>query len=120
MKKRYTSLYAQVIYVICSGVPLMFFPNPLITLLGFEPTQEVWIRILGLLLTLLSVYYYRMAKYGNAETIKATVFGRIIFCTGIGLFVLLDWGKPMLLLFAFMEALFAIWTWQEVKKVKFR
>jgi hypothetical protein len=120
VKKTYASLYAQVIYVICSGVPLMFFPNPLITLLGFEPTKEVWIRILGLLLALLSVYYYRMAKYGNDETIKATVFGRIIFCTGIGLFVLLDWGKPMLLLFAFMEALFAIWTWQEVKKTGFR
>lgn len=114
MQGRYKSLYVQVLYVILSGLPLAVFPNPLLKLLGFAPTQEVWIRILGLLLVVLSVYYYRLAKYGNDKTVMATVLGRSIFCVGIISFVLLDLGKPMLLAFAAVEAFFAVWTWREV------
>ncbi len=116
MQKTYKSLQAQMIYVILSGLPLVLFPNPLLKLLGFEPTQEVWIRILGLLLLVLSVYYQRLSKFGNDQTVLATVFGRVIFCVGVVAFVVLGIGKPMLLAFAAAEAIFATWTWQEVHK----
>jgi hypothetical protein len=116
MQKIYKSLYAQLAYVILSGLPLIFFPNVLLKILGFEPTQEIWIRILGLLVLILSIYYYRLAKYGNDKTVMATVLGRLAFCTGLVLFVIVGIGKPMLLGFAFVESLFALWTWQEVRK----
>jgi hypothetical protein len=116
MQKIYKSLYAQVAYVILSGVSLIFFPNFLLKILGFEPTQEIWIRILGLLVLILSIYYDRLAKYGNDKTVMATVLGRAAFCTGLVLFVIIGIGKPMLLGFAFVESLFAFWTWQEVRK----
>jgi hypothetical protein len=116
MQKTYKSLYAQVAYVLMSGLPLLLFPNPLLVLLGFEPTQEIWIRVLGLLVSILSIYYLRMAKYGNDQVVMATVYGRLVFCAVMVLFVILGMGKPMLIAFALVESIFAFWTWQEVKR----
>lgn len=34
-------------YTFCLGVPLLLFPNAVIPSLGFAPTQEPWIRLVG-------------------------------------------------------------------------
>lgn len=51
------SMYAQVVYMIGMGLPFLFAPNLMLPLLGLEPTHEIWIRILGLLVLALVVYY---------------------------------------------------------------
>jgi hypothetical protein len=116
MQKTYKSLQGQMIYVILSGVPLFFVPNFLFRILGLEPTNEVWIRVLGLLVFILAFYYYALSKYGNKKTIMATVYGRTVFCIGMVSLVAFGLGKPILLLFALAESIFAVWTWQEVNK----
>lgn len=37
-------------YTFCFGLPLLLFPNAIIPLFGFEPTQEPWIRLVGMFL----------------------------------------------------------------------
>lgn len=37
-------------YTLCFGLPLLLFPNAIIPLFGFEPTQEPWIRLVGMFL----------------------------------------------------------------------
>lgn len=35
-------------YTLCFGVPLLFFPNAVIPALGFAPTEEPWVRLVGI------------------------------------------------------------------------
>lgn len=37
-------------YTFCFGVPLLLFPNAIIPFFGFAPTQEPWIRLVGMFL----------------------------------------------------------------------
>lgn len=115
MKPVYHSMYGQMIYVIVSGLQLLLIPNVILGLVGFEPTQEIWIRIMGLLVLVLGFYYYYMAKYGNDKVVWATVLGRFSFCGGLVVFVLLGLAKPILIGFAAFELVLALWTWRELK-----
>jgi hypothetical protein len=115
-KNHYTSLLGQVAYVIVSGISLLFFPNFLLGIFGFEPTQEIWIKVLGMLVLALSFYYYAMYKNGGKEIIRSTVQGRLFFCAGLVAFVILGLVKPVLLGFAAAETGLALWTLSEIRR----
>jgi len=115
-KNYYKSILGQFAYVIVSGISLLFFPNFLLGLFGIESTNEIWIRVLGMLVLALSFYYYAMYKNGGKEVIRATVQGRLFFCAGLVVFVILGMVKPVLLGFAIAETGLALWTLSEIRK----
>lgn len=115
MQKTYTSLYAQMAYVIISGLPLVFAPNLLLPLVGFAPTAEPWIQVMGLLVLALSPYYYAMAQHGTVPVVRATVWGRLFFCVGLVMLVVLGQAKLPLIGFALTEIGLALWTWRELR-----
>jgi glucose uptake protein GlcU len=115
-KNHYTSMLGQCAYVVISGLSLLFFPNFLLRVFGFEPTSEIWIRVLGMLVLALSFYYYAMYKNGGKEIIRSTVQGRLFFCAGLVAFVLLSMAKPVLIGFAVVETGLALWTLSEIRK----
>jgi hypothetical protein len=77
---------------------------------GFEPTHEVWIRILGALSAGVSTYYYAMIKQQNITFYKATIWGRYAFCTCLAVLAATGMGGKSLYLFAGLETGFAIWA----------
>ena len=115
-KNYYKSLLGQIAYVIFSGLQLLFIPNFLLKTFGLEPTSEIWIRVLGMLVLALSFYYYAMYKNGGKEVIRATVQGRLLFCAGLTMFVILGMAKPVLIIFAVIETGLALWTLSEIRK----
>ena len=115
-KNYYKSILGQFAYVIVSGISLLFFPNYLLGLFGIESTNEIWIRVLGMLVLALSFYYYAMYKNGGKEVIRATVQGRLFFCAGLVTFVILGMVKPVLLGFAIAETGLVLWTLSEIRK----
>ena len=115
-KNYYKSILGQFAYVIVSGTSLLFFPNFLLGLFGIESTNEIWIRVLGMLVLALSFYYYAMYKNGGKEVIRATVQGRLFFCAGLVTFVILGMVKPVLLGVAIAETGLALWTLSEIRK----
>jgi hypothetical protein len=115
-KNYYKSLLGQIAYVIISGLQLLFIPNFLLATFGLEPTSEIWIRVLGMLVLVLSIYYYAIYKSGNKEVVRATVQGRLLFCAGLVMFVILGMAKPILLFFAVVETCLALWTLSEIRK----
>jgi hypothetical protein len=114
--KRYTSLLGQIAYVIISGLQLLLIPNTLLGLFGFDPTSEIWIRVLGMLVLVLSIYYYAIYKSGNKDIVRATVQGRLLFCAGLVMFVILGMAKPVLLGFAALETGLALWSLFEIRR----
>ena len=114
--KPYKSLLGQIAYVLISGLQLLFIPNTLLATFGFEPTSEIWIRVLGMLVLVLSIYYYAIYKSGNKEIVRATVQGRLLFCSGLVIFVVLGMAKPVLIFFAVVETGLAFWSLLEIRK----
>ncbi len=115
MKPPYRSMYGQMVYVLLSGLQLLFIPNVLLGLFGLGEAHEIWIQILGLLVLVLTIYYYNIAKYGNEQLVMATVYGRLIFCAGLVMFVILGKAQLPLIGFAILETGLALWSWKEVK-----
>ena len=51
MQKRYISFYGQIAYVLIARPLLLLILNVLLGVFGFAPTSEIWIRVMGMLVT---------------------------------------------------------------------
>ena len=51
------TIFAFGCYLLVLGATLLLAPNLLLALFGFPLTEEVWIRIVGLLVIYLGIYY---------------------------------------------------------------
>ena len=111
----YKSLYVQMVFVVVSGIPAVLVPNLFLTLTGFPPSTDIWIRVLGLLLLAIAPYYYNMARHGNVPVVRATVQGRVFFSIGLLAFVALEMGSWPLATLAVSELLLAGWTAWELR-----
>lgn len=109
------SVYYFGFYLLALGLILVFLPNMLLSLFGFEPTSEVWIRVLGAVVLAIGIYYVFVAPTNNETFLKITVYARISILVWFTLFVLLGWAKPMLLLFGGVDLLGAAWTWSALR-----
>ncbi len=104
------SLFVFSIYIFVLGVVLMAIPNVLLNLFGLPETHEVWIRVLGMLTSLLGYYYFQAARNELKNFFQWTVYTRasvILFFIG---FVLLDFVSPILILFGVIDTAGALWT----------
>lgn len=110
MKNVTNSLYAQILYMIGVGAGFLFIPNMVLPIFGLPPTEEVWIRILGALALVLSLYYYTCVQSQHVPFFKATVWGRYFFSTCLIALVLFKLAPPVICLFAATEGLLAVWT----------
>lgn|GEM_PF-1622410 len=109
------SVYFFGLYLYGVAVPLVFFPNHLLRLMGIAETNEVWIRILGVLVGLIGFYYHRNGIAENRIFFKLTVPARIAVLVSFVLFVALKMASPMLIGFGVVDALGAFWTWRTLQ-----
>lgn len=77
-KNRYLSLTVQAVYVFFTSLQLIFIPNVLLGTFGFDPTNEIWIKVFGIVLMSLALVYYGIVKHGNDDVVRFTVFSRIL------------------------------------------
>jgi hypothetical protein len=99
------------IYLAISGLSFVFIPNLILPLLGFSITTEVWIRVVGLLVAILGLYFLYSVRYHDRHFFRATVLARVVFCTGVIAFAVLGWGSPVLIVFGLIDVTGAGWTW---------
>ena len=115
MPIRHLSIYAQAVYMLLAGPLLVLAPNTLMTLVGIPPSSEFWPRVLGLLVSVVALFYLAIAREGYTKLMRLTVLERLIFCAGLVVFVLLDIAPTVLLLFAAVETALAVWTYIEIR-----
>ena len=97
-------------YLSLSGLTLIAVPNLLLGLMGLPSTDEVWIRVVGVLTLILGFYFTQAARKEVIEFIRWSVYARLTFMSFCILFVLLHFIGPVLLLFGLLDLLGAIWT----------
>jgi hypothetical protein len=104
------SLFVFGIYMVVLGITLLAVPNFLLTLFGLPATNEVWIRVVGMLVCLLAVYYIQAARHELTAFFQWTVYTRASVIVFFIVFVVLGLVKPALILFGGADLLGAIWT----------
>jgi hypothetical protein len=103
-------------YLLPLGVVLVVAPNVLLGLFGIAATSEVWIRVVGVLVFLLGVYYNTAARHDLVPFFRATVWARFAVLASFVAFVLLGLVSPVLILFGLVDAAGAAWTWAGLRQ----
>ncbi len=104
------------VYLCGLGLMLLLTPNLLLRLFGAPETNEVWIRVNGMLVLCLSFYYIQAARHELTTFIRWTVWTRLAVIVYFAAFVLLLSAPKPLLLFGLIDLLAALWTWLALKK----
>jgi hypothetical protein len=98
------------IYLVGLSGLLLLIPNWLIGLFGIAPTSEVWIRVVGMLVFFLAMYYLQAARAEETGFLRWSVYLRASVIGFFSVFVLLDLAPAALLLFAGVDLMGAVWT----------
>ena len=109
------SIMASAIFTFISGIGLLFLPSFLFGLINLEVDDYLWVRIAGLLVLIVSLYYYAMLQLENDSIYHFTVWGRLLFAFGVFLLVWLKLAPATLMLFGFADFVLAGWTWIALK-----
>ena len=110
------SVYYFGLYLYVLAITLIVAPNTLLTMFQLPPTDEVWIRVVGVLALAIGYYYHR-AGAGNLEPFfRHTIVARIVVFLAFCSFAVLHYVSPMLILFGAVDLAGAAWTWMALKK----
>jgi hypothetical protein len=105
-------------YLSIAGLCFIFIPNIVLPLLGFAPTTEVWIRLLGLLTANIGIYFLYSVRHNDHHFYRATLYTRMIFFSGVIFFVIFKLASPLLILFGLVDLAGAAWTWAALRSQK--
>ena len=111
MSRAAISMFAFAIYLFALGLVLLVAPNVLLGIFGLEPTTEVWVRIVGMLVVFLRYYYLSAARGEVTAFMRWSVNARPFVVVFFAVFVALGWSKPALILFGALDLAGAVWTY---------
>jgi hypothetical protein len=104
------SVFVFAIYLFVLGVVLVVTPNTLLSAFGMPETDEVWVRVVGMLVVILGYYYLTGAREELVPFLRATVVGRCTVLVTFVAFVVLGFAPPILILFGVIDGAAAAWT----------
>ena len=104
------------IYIAILGFLLLLVPNWVITPFGIAPAREVWIRLSGIMLMALSVYYLVAVKHNLVVIFKITAYIRFTIIFFIVAFAALKLVSPNIIFFGIIDFLGGLWTYLSLKK----
>ena len=110
MSKSARSVFVFGLYLVVLGIILLVAPNFLFGIFAVPSTNEVWIRVVGMLVLFLGVYYTQAARKEMTDFFRWTVYLRSTVIIFFAVFVLSGLVSSPLILFGFIDLLGAIWT----------
>ena len=111
MSKAAFSIKASCCYILVLGLALVLVPNLVLLALRMLPTSEIWIRVLGVVVINIGVFYWIAAQTESVALFRASVVVRPLVLVWFAGFVALGLTSPMVLVFGAVEVVGALWTW---------
>ena len=117
MSKARFSLFIFGLYMVfIAGCGFMFMPHFLLGLFGLSAGDDIWIRFVGMLASIIGIYYL-LAVHANLERfIVWTIPLRYYAAAFMVLMLILGKVGAPILVFAAVDALGATWTWISLKQ----
>jgi hypothetical protein len=84
--------------------------NLLLGLVRLPPTHEIWIRVLGVVVFNVGIFYQVSAELNHRALYKASVFCRFLVMAAFLAFVGLKLAPPTLLIFGAVDLAGGVWT----------
>ena len=103
-------LFVFGIYAIVAGAGLLILPTLVLSTLGFPPTQDGWVRVVGALAVIIGWYRTVAARHELLPYMRVSVSGRIAFAGLLGALVATSSMPPSLLILAGVDVAGALWT----------
>jgi hypothetical protein len=97
-------------YLAAFGALLVFVPNLAFAVFGLPPTEEVWIRVVGLLVLVIGYLDVRMGREEFLPYARFTVHARVAVLVFMIGFVIAGLAKPILILVGAIDFAGALWT----------
>ena len=98
------------IYLVVIGLGFLVVPNTLLALFGLPPTNEPWIRVMGLVVLTVGYYYSEAGRNEVEPLFRWSLYGRSAVAVVFTILVVLRLAEPTLILFGAIELLGAVWT----------
>lgn len=102
-------------YVALMGTILLLFPNQVLPFFGLPAEGEVWIRLLGFVLTCSSVYYIGAGLLQWLPFAKWTIFTRLAAPLVVAALIITQNAPWHFASFGIVDGLGAIWTWLAIR-----
>ena len=110
------SILVYSIYVLGLGATLLLAPNVPLPIVGIPQTSEVWIRVAGMTVIFLGIFYLIAARNEVREFFWASIAIRFAVVGFFAAFAMAGLGPWNLLLLTPADVLFAIWTLVELRR----
>lgn len=105
------------LYLGVSGIGMCVAPNAMLASLGVEATTEGYIRMLGLVLFILALYYVAAARAEVVPFYRWSVWGRGLAVLGVTTLALAGLAPTAFVGIAAIDAAGAIWTATALRKL---
>ena len=105
-------------YLLVLGMVLIIAPNSLLTVFMMPSTKEVWIRVVGVLVFNIGVYYLYAAKCEARAFFQASVYTRTFVLISFIVFAVVGLASPMLVFFGATDFIGGVWTQLALQKEK--
>ncbi len=103
-------------YLALLGAGLFVSPNGMLSIFGQPPTQEPWLRVLGIVSLVLGFYYVSAARAEVTPFFRATVLGRALGAVVFTALVVSGAAPRFVLLMAGLDGAGALWTWSALRR----
>ena len=110
------SVFYYSFYMLGMGLGLLFIPGLLLEIFGFDATNDIWIRVLGLFAFCAGMLYFYCGRTNQAGFFRISIIERIVFFIGMVGIVLFLRANPMLALIGSVDLFGAIWTAVTLRK----
>jgi len=110
------SVFYYSFYMMGMGLGLLFIPNLILGIFGFAPTNDIWIRILGLFAFCAGMLYFYCGRTNQTGFLRISVAERIVFFLGVVGIVLFLRVNPLLIAIGSVDLFGAIWTALTLRK----
>ena len=110
------SILVYSIYVFGLGATLTLVPNIPLPIFGLPQATEVWIRVAGMTVIFLSIFYAIAARNEYRAIFVASVPIRFAVVGFFAAFAAAGFTSWNILLFTPLDVLFAIWTWYGLRQ----
>jgi uncharacterized protein YjeT (DUF2065 family) len=110
------SVYYFGIYLVITGIVIVTAPNMMLSMLQLPETNEVWLRVAGMLVFNIGVLYFYMAPTEYKLFFALSAYLRASVMVWFVLFVVIGWAAPTILVFGVADLAGAIWTFVALRR----
>ena len=120
MSKAAFTIKAFGVYLLCLGIIVTFAPNQLLSILGIPQTKDVWIRVTGVLVINIGIYYWYAARCEATAFFHASVYTRSLILVSFASFAVFGLVSPIIILFGAVDFLGGLWPYHALRLDKQR